>query len=185
MPRLCLALPIFALFLLPLSRADVRACLCDVAIPATLEARECGLCREAERQPADVPYFFLRDVNPNKPHRWLALPRYHGNHPQQLFEMTPEQRTAYWAAAIAKAREVWPDDSWGIALNSTERRSQCHIHFHIGKLRSDVIDEQFTVVDGAEGIPTPRDGDGMWIHPAGGRLHVHADYPNGELNLER
>ena len=138
MMRIPRCLPAIALCLLPLSRADVRDCLCDVAIPETLEARECGLCKEAEKQPADATYFFLRDVNPNKPHRWLALPRFHGNRPQQLIEMTPEQRTAYWSAAIAKARETWPNDPWGIALNSTERRTQCHIHLHIGKLLPNV-----------------------------------------------
>src|ERR1019366_2321677 len=133
-------LPVIALCLLPLSRADVRICHCDVAIPVTLEARECSLCKEAEKQPTDTPYFFLRDTNPNKPHRWLAIPRFHGNHPQQLAEMTPQQRTGYWAAAIAKARETWPNDPWGIALNSTERRSQCHLHPHIGQLLPHVVD---------------------------------------------
>jgi hypothetical protein len=155
----------------------VRACLCDVAIPETLEARECGLCKETEKQPADAPYFFLRDTNPNKPHRWLALPRFHGGHPQQFLEMTPQQRTGFWTAAIA--------NPWGIALNSTERRSQCHIHLHIGKLLPNLPDEHFVVVDQPSEIPVPRDGDGVWIHPVDGRLHVHAEVPNGELNLER
>jgi len=185
MMRIPMCLPAVALCLLPLSRADVRACLCDVAIPETLEARECGLCKEAEKQPADATYFFLRDVNLNKLHRWLALPRFHGNRPQQFLEMTPEQRTAYWSAAIAKAREAWPNDPWGIALNSTERRTQCHMHLHIGKLLPNVPDNDFTVVDGPADIPVPRDGDGIWIHPVEGRLHVHAAVPNGELNLER
>ena len=178
-------LPVIVLCLLPLSRADVRACHCDVTLPETLEARECGLCKEAEKQPADVPYFFIRDANPNKPHRWLALPRFHGKQPQELNEMTPEQRTAYWSAAIEKAREAWPNDPWGIALNSTERRSQCHMHLHIGKLLPNLADEHFTVVDRPADIPVPHDGDGIWIHPVDGRLHVHAEVPNGELNLEK
>lgn len=173
-----------ALWLLPLTHADVRTCQCDVAIPATMEARECALCREAEKQPADVPYFFLRDTNPNKPHRWLALPRYHGNHPQQLLEMTPEQRAGYWEAAIAKAREVWGDD-WGVALNSTQKRSQCHIHMHIGKLLPDAEDANFVVVDKPEDFPVPQDGEGMWVHPAGARYHAHMNEPAGELKLQR
>lgn len=176
---------LIVLCVLPLSRADVRNCLCDVAVPETLEARECGLCKEAEKQPAEPAYFFLRDSNPNKLHRWLALPRFHGNRPQQLNEMTPQQRTDYWTAAIAKAREAWPSDAWGIALNSTEKRSQCHLHFHIGKLLPNLPDEQFTVVDQPADIPVPNDGDGIWIHSAGARLHVHAGVTNGELNLER
>ena len=183
--RIPRCLPVIALCLLPLSRADVRTCLCDVAIPETLQARECSLCKEAEKQPSETQYFFLRDTNPTKPHRWLAIPRFHGSHPQQLAEMTPEQRTGYWTAAIAKARETWPNDPWGIALNSTEKRSQCHIHLHIGKLLPDLADDHFLMVDSPADIPVPRDGDGVWIHPVDGRLHVHAGVPNGELNLER
>jgi hypothetical protein len=179
------SLPLLAILLLPISRADVRTCLCDVLVPASLEARECGLCKEAERQPADIPYFFLRDSNPNKPHRWLALPRFHGNHPQQLLEMTTAQRTAYWTAAIAKAHTEWPDDTWGVALNSTTKRSQCHIHLHVGKLLPDAEDEHFVTVDSPSEIPVPKDGDGVWIHPLNGRLHVHTEEPAGELKLER
>ncbi|MDE3166466.1 MAG: hypothetical protein KGN36_11730 [Acidobacteriota bacterium] len=177
-------LAVTALWLLPLTRADVRTCQCDVAVPATMEARECALCREAEKQPAGVEYFFLRDTNPRKPNRWLALPRYHGNRPQQLLEMTPEQRTGYWKAAIAKARGEWGED-WGIALNSTEKRSQCHIHLHIGKLLPDAEDANFVVVDRPEDLPVPPDGEGMWIHPAGARYHAHTHEPAGELKLQK
>src|SRR4051794_11902458 len=120
------------LLLLSSGRADVRNCVCDVSRPETLEARECSLCKEAEKQPADVQFFFLRDTNPNKPNRWLLLPRFHGNRPQQLQDMTAEQRAAYWNTAIAKGRELWGED-WAIALNSTEKRTQCHLHIHIGK----------------------------------------------------
>src|SRR5262245_13327482 len=38
------------LVLLPALWADVRGCQCDPAKPETMEARECGLCREAEKQ---------------------------------------------------------------------------------------------------------------------------------------
>ena len=183
--RLFRYLPLIALCVVPLTRADVRSCMCDVAVPASLEARECGLCKEAEKQPADTPFFYLRDTNPNKSHRWLVLPRFHGNHPQQLSEMTPEQRTGYWSAAIAKAREAWPNAPWGIALNSTEKRSQCHIHLHIGKLLPDLADEHFTVVDTPAEIPVPANGEGVWIHIVEGRIHVHSGVSNGELNLER
>jgi len=178
-------LPIIAFSLLPLSRADVRNCLCDVAAPETLQSRECSLCVEAEKHPADTTYFFLRDANPTKPHRWLALPRFHGNRPQQLSDMTVEQRAAYWSVAIAKATESWPNDPWGIALNSTEKRSQCHLHLHIGKLLPIATDENFVVVDKPAEIAVPKDGDGIWIHTADGRLHVHLGVSNGELNLER
>ena len=172
------------LFLLPATRADVRTCQCDATRPETLEARECSLCKEAEKQPADVTFFAVRDTNPNKPNRWIMLPRFHGSKPQQLLEMTPEQRTGYWTAAIAKAQEVW-GDQWGVALNSTERRTQCHIHLHIGKLLPDAENDHFVVVDKPADIPVPRDGEGLWIHPAGGRLHAHIEEPAGELKLQR
>jgi CDP-diacylglycerol pyrophosphatase len=183
--RIPRTLPAIALLLLPMSRADIRECLCDIAVPATLEARECGLCKEAERQPADVQYFFLRDTNPTKPHRWLALPRFHGSHPQQLFEMTPEQRAGYWAAAMAKAGETWGDQGWGVALNSTIKRTQCHIHIHIGKLLPDYEDDHFVVVEKASDIPLPEPGNGVWVHPVGSHFHAHVNEPAGELKLER
>ena len=182
--RACRFLTVLTLCLLTPTYADVRNCQCDVAVPATLEARECSLCKEVEKYPADVPYVFVRDTNPNKPNRWLVLPRFHGNRPQQILEMTAEQRTAYWTAAIAKAHELWGDD-WGIAMNSTERRTQCHLHLHIGKLLPDMENEQFTAVDKASEIPVPPDGDGMWIHLAGGRIHAHIGEPTGELKLQR
>jgi CDP-diacylglycerol pyrophosphatase len=173
-----------ALFLLPLSCADVRDCQCDPAKPETMEARECSLCQVAEKQPAGVQFFAVRDTNPNKPNRWVMLPRFHGNRPQQFLEMTPEQRTGYWTAAIAKAHEVWGDE-WGIALNATERRTQCHIHLHIGKMLPDTENDKFVAVDKPSELPVPRDGDGMWIHPAGARLHAHIEEPAGELKLQR
>ena len=173
-----------ALLLLPVTHADVRNCLCDVARPETLEARECSLCKEAEKQPADVPYFFLRDANPNKPNRWLILPRLHGSRPELLQDLTAEQRTGYWRAAITKARELWGED-WGIAINSTEKRSQCHNHIHIGKLLPDQENDRFVVVDGPEAIPLPRDGEGLWVHPVGPRYHAHTEEPAGELKLQR
>ena len=86
---------------------------------------------------------------------------------------------------IAKANEIWPNETWGIALNSTTKRSQCHIHVHIGKLMAGIVDENFVVVSGPAEIPVPPDGDGVWIHPLNGRLHVHAGVTDGELNLER
>jgi len=177
-------LAVLALLLLVPAHADVRNCQCDVAVPATLEARECSLCKEVEKYPADIPYVFVRDTNPNKPNRWLVLPRFHGKRPQQLLEMTPEQRTGYWRAAFVKARELWGEE-WGIAFNSTERRTQCHMHMHIGKLLPGQEDDRFVVVDGPESIPVPHEGDGMWVHPVSGRYHVHNGEPAGELKLQK
>ena len=176
-------LPWLAVLLCP-AYADVRNCLCDVARPETLTPRECSLCKAAEAQPPEHAFFVLRDANPNKPHRWLALPRFHGTNPQRLADFTPEQRTAYWTFAIAKGHEFF-GDAWGLALNSLERRTQCHAHIHIGKLLDGVENDSFTVVDGPADIPLPRDGDGLWVHPSGGKLHVHTGDPAPELLLER
>jgi diadenosine tetraphosphate (Ap4A) HIT family hydrolase len=172
------------LFTLAVCPADVRTCLCDLSNPEAQNLRECSLCRLADAQPATPAYFFVRDANPNKPNRMLILPRAHGQNPQDLSGMTPADRTEYWSAAIAKAHELW-GDHWGLAINSLERRTQCHMHIHIGKLREGVETETFTVVDGPASIPLPRDGDGLLIHPAGGKLHVHTGDPAPELLLER
>ena len=165
-------------------QADVRTCVCDLGRPETMAARECSLCRAAEEQPAEPQFFVLRDASPNKPHRWLAMPRFHGKNPQDLAQMTPEQRTAYWSLAIAKARELW-GDQWGLAVNNLERRSQCHMHIHIGKLRENAEDDQFTTVASPADIPLPREGDGLWVHAAGAAFHAHWGNGSPELLLER
>ena len=59
------------------------------------------------------------------------------------------------------------------------------MHIHIGKMREGVETDTFTVVPGASGIPLPHEGDGLLIHPAGGKLHVHTGDPAPELLLER
>ncbi|HLY19011.1 MAG TPA: hypothetical protein VKR61_17395 [Bryobacteraceae bacterium] len=152
-----------------LSFGDVRNCSCDLASPESMAKHECSLCREAEKQPSDVLVFFLKDINPNKPHRWLALPR---SHTHALADLTAAQRLAFWTGAIQKATELW-GGQWGLAINSDARRSQCHMHVHIGKLSEDAEDPDFKLVDGPADIPLPPGGTGILVHPAGGKLHVH------------
>ena len=77
-------LGVAVLWVLPLAQADVRDCACDAARPETLERRECALCRAADQQPPGTAFFVIRDANPVKPNRWLALPRDHGGNPQEL-----------------------------------------------------------------------------------------------------
>ena len=164
-----------ALVFLPLAvvHADVSQCGCDPANPETLAARECSLCSEAERHVTNDEIFFLRDINPRKPNRWLALPRAHGRRHHPLREMSAEERARLWTAAIQKAKELWGDE-WGIAYNGDEVRTQCHAHVHIGKYwRESEAEAPFKVVDGPAQIPVPQ-GEGMWIHPEGGKLHVHS-----------
>jgi diadenosine tetraphosphate (Ap4A) HIT family hydrolase len=107
------------------------------AAPATRRARgdggrDCSLCREAEKQPAGVPFFFLKDNSPLKPNQWLILPRTHASDGRlPLSKLSAAERTAFWTAAIARARALF-GDGWGLALNGDEVRSQCHMHVHIG-----------------------------------------------------
>ena len=170
--------------LIPAGLADVRECACDISRPETMAARECSLCAAVEGLPADRAFQTLRDASPTKPTRWLAVPRFHGANPQDLDGMTASQRSEYWAVAIAKGRELW-GDGWGLAINSLVHRSQCHMHIHIGKLMPRAEDEHFVTADGPSGIPLPRPGDGLWVHPAGGKLHVHWGNESPELLLER
>jgi CDP-diacylglycerol pyrophosphatase len=138
-----------------------------------MERRECGLCREAEKQPPTEAIFFLKDINPRKPNRWLALPRTHAKGTgHSLADLAPEERTALWAAAIRKGKELFGDE-WGLAVNGDYSRTQCHMHIHIGKLLDGLETETVRVVDSAVDIPLPVDGDGFWIHPHQGKLHVH------------
>jgi len=162
-------------------RGDVRDCACDVAKPESMAAKECGLCREAEKQAADAPVFFLKDINPRKPNRWLALPRAHTH---ALQDLSPEARLVLWNAAIEKAKSMWGGE-WGLAVNGDERRTQCHAHIHIGKLMDGSETPNFVEVDGPAGIAIPTDGTGFWVHPVGGKLHVHSGDQVTEFVLMR
>lgn len=172
---------IFLFALASLAFADVRNCVCDLTNPESMAARECSLCREAENQPPEPSIFFLKDNNPRKPNRWLALPRAHTH---ALGEMSAADRLAFWNAAIEKARALW-GDQWGLAMNGDERRTQCHTHIHIGKLLDNVETSSAVVVDDASLIPVPKDGSGFWVHPAGQKLHVHAGEQVTEFVLMR
>src|SRR5262249_6737970 len=138
----------------------------------------------AEKQPYDPAIFFLKDNNPRKPNRWLALPRTHGKGQDALADMTPQQRTQLWAAAIEKARTVW-GDKWGLAVNGATARTQCHAHIHIGKLLEGIETKRFVVVKGPAQIPIPAEGSGLWVHPDGTKLHVHLDEQITETVLLR
>ena len=152
--------------------ADVRDCACDAAKPETMAARECSLCREAEKQPAGAAVFFLKDSNPRKPNRTLVLPRAHGKGPHSLAELSARDRTEFWTAAIAKAKQLW-GAQWGVAMNGDMSRTQCHMHAHVGKLLEGIETRTLVVVDTPAAIPVPEDNSGLWIHPHEGKLHVH------------
>ena len=159
-------------------------CPCDPTQPATMAERQCSLCAVAEKQPLDVPVFFVKDNNPRKPNRWLALPRAHGAAAHHLHEMSPTARTQLWTMAIAKARELF-GDQWGVAYNGEKVRTQCHTHLHLGRFNP--LAEQrlgALVVRDASQIPAPP-GMGIWVHPVGGGLHVHTGEQTTETVLVR
>ena len=161
--------------------ADVRGCVCNPADPQTMPGRECSLTLVTMGQGLASPVFFIKDSNPDKSHRLLAIP--HALH-HTLDDMTASDRTAYWTAAIAKAHELWGDD-WAIAINSLARRSQCQLHAHIGKLLATVDRTGGTLVARAEEIPVPPNGDSIWIHPEGGKFRVHIGDSAPEVGLMR
>jgi diadenosine tetraphosphate (Ap4A) HIT family hydrolase len=162
-------------------RADFVTCNCDLAQPETLEARQCSLCREAERQTAGIQVFFLKDSNPSKPNRWLALPR---THERSIDLLNDEQRGLLWSAAFAKAKSLFGNE-WAVAYNSPSVQTQCHVHLHIGRLIPGVETSQFTTAAKIEDIPVPAHGQGCWIHPQGDHFHVHTGEQITETVLER
>ncbi|MGB9606552.1 MAG: hypothetical protein ACP5U2_11550 [Bryobacteraceae bacterium] len=174
------------LLLLQIQRITEVGCPCDPTRPETMELRQCSLCREAERQPAEMEFFFLPDANPRKPNRTLILLRTHAYDGLRGLERMPHRlRTRLWEAAIRKARELWGDE-WGLAYNGDQVRTQCHLHIHIGRLLKGVeTDRARRVVNSAAEIPVPKDGSGMWIHPYGRRLHVHLNEQICETVLMR
>jgi diadenosine tetraphosphate (Ap4A) HIT family hydrolase len=161
--------------------ADVVNCACDPAKPETLEARQCSLCREAEKQPPETADFILKDTNPSKPARWLVLPRIHD---RSLDMLSPDQRAALWSTAIAKAKSIFADD-WAIAYNAPSVQTQCHVHVHIGKLIQGVETDNFITVTKIEDIPVPAKGEGIWVHPQGNLFHVHSGEQITETVLVR
>jgi len=163
----------------PLALADMPGCGCDPADAKSMEAPACGLSREALAQPSGKPVLFVKDINPRKPNRWLAMPSAVRKGENSLSQMNPQARLALWTDALQKAKELW-GQNWALAYNGDDVRTQCQPHLHIGKLIEGVETERFVEVDGPAQIPVPANGEGLWVHPQDKRLHVHL----GELLTE-
>lgn len=163
--------------------ADVSQCACDPANPETMKARNCSLCAEAEKQPAEAEFFLLKDINPRKPNRWLALPRMHKPGTHELREYPKAVRDALWRFAVRSAREKFGEE-WGIAYNGAQVRTQCHMHLHIGRFVRAAETARFLFVRRVEDIPAPADG-GLWVHPVPGGYHVHLGEQITETALVR
>ncbi len=154
-----------------LAQNVIPGCSCDPTRPETFKERFCSLSQEAEKQPAEPDVFFLKDINPRKPNRTLALPRHHGPANYTLDQISHAQRTRLWAEAIRKARELWGDE-WAVAYNGDEVRTQCHIHIHIGKLNFGAKVSKYQEISSPSQIPAPR-GKGIWVYQVGNKLRVH------------
>jgi diadenosine tetraphosphate (Ap4A) HIT family hydrolase len=164
-------------------------CPCDHTIAETLLAYpQCSLCLESEFHPPDVPYFFVQDIDPTKPNRWLILPKAHDKGMQDLSELNSADSKKFWAAAVRKGEELW-GNQWGLAVNGEQGRSQCHAHAHIGKLLDGVEETGFLLkigwsrvsgkppvtISGPDEIKAPGKGMSFWIHPVKDGLHVHVE----------
>lgn len=159
-----------------------QVCECDPLKPDRMAIRNCSLCGEAEKASGEV--FFVKDISPRKPNRWLALPRRHSAGQHHLHEMSGAERIALWKAAIGKARELWGGE-WGVAYNGPKVRTQCHAHIHIGRLLKGVErDINVVTVSRIDQIPSPKD-EGIWIHPLGTKFHVHLGEQTTETALLR
>ena len=157
-------------------------CPCDHTRPETLKARVCGLCRTASEQ--ETEFYFLKDINPRKPNRYLALPRPHDRGLQTDGSLPNQQRTRYWEAAIRRATELYPG-RWGLAANGYFFRTQCHAHIHIGPLSPEVEDVGGKLYDDASAFPDVGPEQGLWLHPKDGRYCVHLDRDLAEVVLVR
>ncbi len=160
----------------------VAACPCDHAEPGSLSPRVCGLCRTAEEQSA--PVYFLKDINPHKPNRFLALPKAHETGLQAVGELPADLREQVWSASIAEAERLF-GARWGLAHNAYYFRTQCHAHIHMGPLSPEIVDENGTLYDRPSEFPAVGAEQGIWVHPKAGGYCVHLDRDLAEVVLVR
>lgn len=157
-------------------------CPCDHSRPETLNRRVCSLCETAEKQVGE--FYFLKDINPHKPNRYLALPKAHGRGLQTVSSLPAEARARYWRQAIAKARSLF-GERWGLAANGHLFRTQCHAHIHMGPLSPEAQDTEGRLFADPADFPAVGPDQGMWVHPKDGRYCVHLDRDLAEVVLVR
>jgi diadenosine tetraphosphate (Ap4A) HIT family hydrolase len=160
----------------------VIPCPCDHAKPETLKARVCSLCGTAATQTGDV--YFLKDINPSKPNRYLALPKAHESGVQAIGQLPDGLRTQLWREAIVKAKELF-GERWGLAHNGHFFRTQCHAHLHMGPLSPEVEEVNGKLYDDPKDFPVTADDQGIWVHPKDKRYCVHLDRDLTEVVLIR
>jgi CDP-diacylglycerol pyrophosphatase len=160
----------------------VTSCSCDHKQPESLRQRVCSLCGTAEKQTGEV--YFLKDINHNKPNRYLALPKWHEGGLQSAGTLPEPLRTELWREAIAKAKDLF-GERWGIAHNSHWFRTQCHAHLHLGPMSPEVEEANGTLYADPKDFPATPGEQGMWVHARDGQYCVHLDRDLTEIVLIR
>ncbi len=168
--------------LIPLVPMPVVDCPCDHSRVESLESRVCSLCGTAETASDEI--YFLKDINPHKPNRYLALPKAHGAGYQSTADLSAVSRSELWRRAAQRAEELYPG-RWGLAQNSNVFRTQCHAHLHIGPLSPEVEDTGGVLHGTFEEFPNVRPEQGIWLHPKDGKYCVHLDRDLAEIVLVR
>lgn len=168
--------------LLPLAPMPIVSCPCDHAEPKTLADRVCSLCGTAEQQQAEI--YFLKDINPHKPNRYLALPKAHGAGYQSTSDLPEDLRAKLWRGAARRGEELF-GARWGVAQNSHYFRTQCHAHLHIGPLSPEVEDTGGELFATVEEFPNHGPEQGVWVHPREGQYCLHTDRDLAEIVLVR
>ncbi len=171
-----------ALYLSANPPMPVVGCPCDHSAPETLKARVCSLCGTAEKQTDDV--YFLKDINPHKPNRYLALLRAHDIELQHIGGLSAANRTLLWSRAIERAEELF-GQRWGLAHNAYFFRTQCHVHLHMGPLSPEVEDVGGRLYDSVADFPLTGPDEGLWVHSKGEEYCVHRDRDLAEVVLIR
>ena len=168
--------------LVPLVPMPVVNCPCDHGDSESMASRVCSLCGTAEKHADEI--YFLKDINPHKPNRYLALPKAHDSGLQSTADLSESLRGKLWLAAAERAEELFPG-RWGLAQNSHYFRTQCHAHIHIGPLSPEVEEAGGVVYQTVAEFPDVGPEQGIWLHPRHGGYCVHLDRDLAEIVLLR
>ena len=168
--------------LAPLVPMPVVDCPCDHANSGSMSSRVCSLCGTAAKESDEI--YFLKDINPHKPNRHLALPKAHDTGFQSAADLSESLRAKLWLRAAERAEELFPG-RWGLAQNSHYFRTQCHAHIHIGPLSLEVEDTGGMVFETVDEFPNVGQEQGMWVHPKDDGFCVHLDRDLAEIVLVR
>lgn len=160
----------------------VVSCPCEHGRPQSMKSRVCSLCGTADEQAEEV--YFLKDINPHKPNRYLALPKAHDLGLQSTAHLSKELRELLWQRAAERAEELYPG-RWGLAQNSHYFRTQCHAHIHIGPLSPEVEDTGGRLYKSVAEFPNVGPEKGIWLHPKNDGYCVHLDRDLAEIVLVR